>query len=413
MALPSLAALLAVLAVPTSAEGVYCNTAKAEQAVTLCDRKDLSRCHQRLDVLWMGCQVDYRKESKPFPPEGPGPARTIFELRNKHGLETLPATDAAAGNGLNDLEKDPPAVLSPKALESVLPRMGGAVVRTGTAINLARRGAEPTMQTVPESQADSGRLGGAMSNAFGVGADVLLSATKLERDLGAQATAEDLRVIAAAHASTGDTAAAGRTSERILEKEPDDIDALRHRAVARSRSGDSAGALADARRVLAKEPGDEIARGIIGRADELARSGDKLKKASLDFGPDREAEGAGAGAGATGFIEQPLDLDRRPFQVQELWKSVQRRAGMGDFTGALRDATRLTVLEPRDHRVWVLRSRISAKLRNWPAVEADAKQALALKPEDPAALLELGYAQFQQGRAAEGLATIDRALAKE
>ncbi len=54
---------------------------------------------------------------------------------------------------------------------------------------------------------------------------------------------------------------------------------------------------------------------------------------------------------------------------------------------------------------------MSGKLGNWTAAEADARKALELKPGDPVAMLELGYAQLQQGRAAEGLALIDSALA--
>jgi tRNA A-37 threonylcarbamoyl transferase component Bud32 len=112
-----------------------------------------------------------------------------------------------------------------------------------------------------------------------------------------------------------------------------------------------------------------------------------------------------------GLAPGPEQFAALPPSTQRLWLSALENAAIGRWKPALEDASLLITAAPEDDGPWLLRSKVLGKLVNWKAAESDARKALEKAPDDPAALLELGYAQLRQGRAEEGLATIDRALA--
>jgi tetratricopeptide (TPR) repeat protein len=251
---------------------------------------------------------------------------------------------------------------------------------------------------------------------------------------------------------------------RVLRSRPDYAPAYRLRAYSRLASGDADGAAQDARALAKLQPDDAEAKRILGQAKELAQGAARVNRMNIGFGAAQDAPdidgGAGPGAvaagGAPGATREPgaaelsgEELERaaaagivlptggaglrdappstrrwleglapgpEPFaalppMTQRLWLSALENAAIGRWKPALEDASLLIQAAPEDGGPWLLRSKVLGKLRNWKAAESDARKALEKSPEDPAALLELGYAQLQQGRAEEGLATIDRALA--
>lgn len=242
-------------------------------------------------------------------------------------------------------------------------------------------------------------------------------------DLGSSEDAASDPVESARQAfAAGDAQKALKILERALESNPGDVEALELRAQVNMAAGDKAAAVTDARRILQLDPGDEFSRVLLGQAEALALSEQKLKRIpTVDFGSkDDDGSGTLSGAGRSGGRRDEEDAvvmsgsgDGAPVAGAtglQVWQLANRHFSLGDWTSALFHATRYIKLAPDDPRGWLMRARISNRLKNWAAAEADARKALELAPDDPAALLELGYALLQQGRAAEALAHIQRAL---
>lgn len=201
--------------------------------------------------------------------------------------------------------------------------------------------------------------------------------------------------------------------QRALEQNPNDVDALRLRAQINLDLGDKDAAAADARRILQLAPDDEFARVVLGQSEGISRSSGKLKGVKLEFDSKEDGEFAGPRGGMDQAAVRPGTAAAVPGPRAtglQVWQAAQRFFSLGDWTSALFHATRYLKLAPDDPKGWILRARISNRLKNWAAAESDARRALELSPDDPAALLELAYAELQQGRAAEALAHIERAL---
>lgn len=230
----------------------------------------------------------------------------------------------------------------------------------------------------------------------------------------------DLVEEAGAALQAGDAPKALKSVQRALEEDPDDTEALRLRAQIHLEQGDAVAAAADARRILELSPDDEFARVVLGQSESLSRTSDKLKGVRLDF-DSKDDEGLFGGGerpdgsrpeGSAGFVSGGGGAPAAVAGATglQVWQVASRHFSLGDWTSALFHATRYLKLAPNDPKGWLLRARISNKLKNWAAAESDARRALELSPDDPAALLELGYALLQQGRAAEALTHIERAL---
>lgn len=226
---------------------------------------------------------------------------------------------------------------------------------------------------------------------------------------------------AGAALQAGDAPKALKSVQRALEQDPDDVEALRLRAQINTDLGDKGAAAEDARRILQLAPDDEFARVVLGQSESLSRTSGKLKGVKLEFEP-KDDDGTFGGDGrpggprperaagyASGAGGAPAAAVAGATGLQ-VWQVANRHFSLGDWTSALFHATRYIKLAPNDPRGWLLRAKISNRLKNWSAAEADARKALELAPEDPAALLELGYALLRQGRATEALAHIQRAL---
>ncbi len=245
----------------------------------------------------------------------------------------------------------------------------------------------------------------------------------------------------------GSPADAERVLTKAVDLKKDDPESLSLRSLARSQSGNMQGALEDAEAALKIEPDNKLAGEVAAftKASMRNQPFKEVRKPSLgagwesaggavrpgapspprtgggdaaspqESGPDngaregepspaawgeRPASPSSAGTGRPGRRQDPLELARRKLDI-------------GDFHGALLDATRAADARPSESGPWVLRARISNRLKNPAGALADADRALALSPADAGALRERAYALYELGRHEEAFTAADRAVGLE
>jgi tetratricopeptide (TPR) repeat protein len=100
-------------------------------------------------------------------------------------------------------------------------------------------------------------------------------------------------------------------------------------------------------------------------------------------------------------------------ESQLLLKSSVEKLSVGDFNGALFDASRALLADPSNANALILRSHISnlPKNHNYEAAILDAEKALKLEPKSAPAMFEKGYALLQLGKVSEAMSLIEDGLA--
>lgn len=78
---------------------------------------------------------------------------------------------------------------------------------------------------------------------------------------------------------------------------------------------------------------------------------------------------------------------------------------------ALDEVAQAVAIEPRNADALTLQGLILMNLRDYPAARASLQQSLSLQPNDPRTLHNVGWLECLEGRHAQGLAVLDRALA--
>ena len=225
-----------------------------------------------------------------------------------------------------------------------------------------------------------------------------------------------------------DPGLARKALDRAVELDPKNPDAYSVRAQIRAAAGDKEGAVADARAAMRLDPKNDLARLILGHAEEIGRAGSKSRFGSPAFGAVGEAGDAGGGrpgAGAfgpgdagkaqtTGSPGPPGPAAAAPTTFQQfVLQKIRTKLGVGDLTGALLEASRAIDADPKNAAAWALRAEISNRLKNWEGAVKDATEALRLDPQNAAALRERAYANIQLGNYQAALEDLDKAVTLE
>lgn len=82
----------------------------------------------------------------------------------------------------------------------------------------------------------------------------------------------------------------------------------------------------------------------------------------------------------------------------------------GQAQVALNEVAQAIAAEPRNADAYNLQGLVLMSLQDYAAAQASLDRSLALKPNDPHTLHNLGWLQCQQGRYAEGAAVLDKVL---
>lgn len=235
---------------------------------------------------------------------------------------------------------------------------------------------------------------------------------------------EPYKEVGKEYVAAGSPGDAERALSKSLELKKDDPEALSLRSLARSRSGNMEAALADARAALERDPSNKLAGEMAAFASASLRKPafkevkrprpESLWSGPPDGGvPDEAVPGLARGADAGGAREaSPLPsslLGGRPAGAG-LFERASRKLELGNFHGALLDATRAIEADRSTPAAWALRARISNRLKNYAAAVADADEALRLDPNNAAALRARAYANYELGNYRQALADLDLAV---
>lgn len=243
----------------------------------------------------------------------------------------------------------------------------------------------------------------------------------------------------------GSPSDAERVLTKALAQKKDDPETLSLRSLARSQSGNLRGALEDAETALKSDPDNKLAGEVaaFSKAGLRTQPFKEVRKPALGAGweaaamterpggssPPRPGIGRPAGTEAGEAVEtqseeaagpsperagnSPAAPAGVPAGRQDSLTLARRKLEIGDFQGALLDATRAADARPSEPAAWVLRARISNRLKNPAGALADADKALALAPNDAGALRERAYALYELGRHEEAYTAADRAVGLE
>lgn len=236
---------------------------------------------------------------------------------------------------------------------------------------------------------------------------------------------------------------ASRLASEVLANQPKDSRALSLRAQARALEGDAEGSYRDAKAALALDPDDAAARALVGHREELAQAASRVRlrpsfggwkdPGSLEAGGAAQALGPAAGAagsaplvagppgepGAHGSDAEGAEAAAQPSTPPlsgaglAHYQNALDGLRIGDFSGALLEATAAVDAAPGSAQALVLRAEIDERLENPKGALEDSRRALAIDPKNAAALRAKAYAELQLGEAAEALADAQAAVELE
>jgi tetratricopeptide (TPR) repeat protein/predicted Ser/Thr protein kinase len=178
-----------------------------------------------------------------------------------------------------------------------------------------------------------------------------------------------------------DMAGALSDCSRAIELEPENAEPLHNRAVIRSARGDMEGARQDLSRVVELDPNNLEARLL--RASVLSQ---------LGRGPEAAAE-----------LERIVELDPNALEAWRVLSQFRMRAG--DRVGAYQALTQALRIQETDPQLWLARASTGASN---PA--KDIARALALEPDNLAAMNARAALRSRQGRVEEAHEDLERVL---
>lgn len=83
----------------------------------------------------------------------------------------------------------------------------------------------------------------------------------------------------------------------------------------------------------------------------------------------------------------------------------------GQYPVALGEVAQALAVEPSNAEAYGLQGLILMAMQDWKAAQASFDQALVLQPNEPNTLHNIGWLQCEQGRYAQGIAELERAMA--
>lgn len=122
---------------------------------------------------------------------------------------------------------------------------------------------------------------------------------------------------------------------------------------------------------------------------------------------------ATTGVAPAGGAQTPVNADgtddARRARIRMELAANYLQAGQAQI--ALDEVAQAVAIEPRNADALTLQGLILMGLRDYPAARASLQQSLNLQPNDPRTLHNAGWLECLEGRYAQGLAVLDRALA--